>query len=187
MKEFLLKYKVGNEVNGIVSKKMNNYALVECENSSVKLYNSELNWSLNESLNKFKNLQIGDKITGSIYKINDKNNNVYISTKRQNNESSLQVDKNYQCKIIEIQFNGLIVSIEGTNILGFIKKNNISKDINISLRGFKVDQIVDAQLLTSGQGGKMPLLSIRAQEIETNEKLLENFQKNTNSSFGEFI
>ncbi len=157
---------------------------------------SDLSWDENECTEMLKNFKKGDDVKVKILDINVEKERISLGIKHLKNDpvnefiTKNPVKNKITGKIIEIEEKGLKVELESSNnILGYIKKSNLSKDKNEQkTERFAVGENVDSIILSIDSKTRMINLSIKELEIQDEKEVLSKYgSSDSGASLGDIL
>jgi len=141
--------KVGDEVKGIIVRKMATGMLVEIEKGVAGILNSK-DYSWNPRENLAGNVEVGDELTLKILSIDLAKKRMSLSKKHLDynpwNDVSVRVGEEVSGTVEEIQSRGALVKVQG--VKGFLPIAEISSErVNEVSDALKVDDVINAVIL----------------------------------------
>ena len=197
--QYIEKYNAGDEVEGTIlhdSSTYGSFIFVELiPGVDGMLHQSEIDWNFEDGVNKFNNLERGQKVSVKIINIDKEKMRISISIKRLKKDyfdeisSQLVMGNVYSVEIKSINSEGLNVSlVDFPECTGFIKKHEISNNKNVRIFNFSAGNIEKAKLISINNFKRFVNLSIKALQSDENKNAIKNNKnKITGTSFGDFL
>ena len=155
---------------------------------------SDLSWDEKDCQKILDGFKKGDSIKVKILEINVEKERISLGVKQLDNDplqdylSKNPIKSKVSGKIINIDEKSLTVQLE-ENIIGVIKRTNLSKDKNEQKTDrFAVDEQVDSIIISSDQKMRMLNLSIKEIEIQDEKEALSKYgSSDSGASLGEIL
>ena len=178
----LKKYGKNSIIEGTVSAKNENGALIKVEDTNIEgyLHQNQLSWSGNfkDQLDKLKK---GEKLKLKIVDISVENRKILLSKKALEKDpmefwADKKVDDIVTTKVLYVDKKGLTVKPEGSEMEVFIKKNSIAvQSEDARPERFTVSDRVDAAITEINTEKRKISLSLKRVEEINNEIALKNY------------
>ena len=155
---------------------------------------SDLNWDEAECTKMLQNYKKGEKLTVKILEINIEKERISLGIKQLTSDPVQEfIDKNppkskVSGKIISIEEKGIKIDL-GSNIIGFIKKSNLSKEKSEQkVERYAVDENVDSMIVSIDQKTRNVNLSIKDLEIKDEKDALNKYgSSDSGASLGDIL
>lgn len=155
---------------------------------------SDLSWDEKDCTNILQNLKKGDKITVKILEINTEKERISLGVKQLKTDPIQEFINNNPIKsnvtgaISSIEEKGLVVNLS-TNVNGFIKKINLSRDkIEQKTDRFAIGEKVDSMVVSFDIKTRMINLSIKEIEIQEEKNALNKYgSSDSGASLGDIL
>ena len=157
---------------------------------------SDLSWDENECERIIKDLKKGEKIKVKILDINADKERISLGVKHLNNDpvqdyiESNPINSKVTGKIINIDDKGLKIELDKEKqIIGFIKRSNLSNDKNENkTERFALDEKVDSIILSMDTKNRTVNLSIKELEIRDEKEALNKYGSSASgASLGDIL
>ncbi len=178
----LKKYGKDSVIEGVVSDKNENGALIKVEDTNIEgyLHQNQLSWSGNfkDQLDKLKK---GEKLKLKIVDISVENRKILLSKKALEKDpmefwANKKIDDIVTTKVIYVDKKGLTVKPEGSEMEVFIKKNSIAvQSEDARPERFTVSDRVDAAITEINTEKRKISLSLKRVEEINNEIAIKNY------------
>lgn len=177
IEEFSNKHQKGDTVKGLVNQKLPFGLVLELEERvRALLHRSEYSWNPDDNFHDY--VKIGDEVEVVLKSVDVKKEKIRVSRRllldNPWDKISFKVDEEVECKVLEVNENGLVVEAKGVN--GFIPNRELSKDrVEDPATLFAIDDKVNA-IVTSVNPERWHLrLSIRILEIRKEKASYEAY------------
>jgi Ribosomal protein S1 len=155
---------------------------------------SDLSWDEAECTKMLQNYKKGEKLTVKILEINIEKERISLGIKQLTSDPVQEfIDKNplkskVSGKIISIEEKGIKIDL-GSNIIGFIKKSNLSKEKSEQkVERYAVDENVDSMIVSIDQKTRNVSLSIKDLEIKDEKDALNKYgSSDSGASLGDIL
>ena len=155
---------------------------------------SDLNWDENKGQQTLEQFKKGDKVKVKILEINADKERISLGIKQLDSDPLQEfLDKNplksmVSGKIIEIEDKFLKISLDN-NIIGTIKRSNLSKDKNEQrVDRFALEEQVDSIIISIDQKTRTLNLSIKEIEINDEKEALTKYgSSDSGASLGDIL
>lgn len=171
--------KVGDEVEGVIIRKMANGMLVEVEREVVGIINDR-DYSWNPRENLAGNVEVGQKLSLKILTLDVAKRRMSLSKKHLEynpwNDVSVKVNEEVSGTVEELQTNGALVKVQG--VKAFLPVGEISVDrVNQVSDALKVDDVIKALVLEVDKRNWKMKISIKALAEQKERAIFENYKK----------
>lgn len=171
--------KVGDEVEGVIVRKMATGMLIEVEREIVGIINDR-DYSWNPRENLAGNVEVGDKLSVKILTLDPEKKRMSLSKKHLEynpwNDVSVRVNEEVSGTVEEIQSNGALVKVQG--VKAFLPVSEVSTDrINQVSDALKVDDVIKALVLEVDKRNWKMKISIKALAEQKERAIFENYKK----------
>ncbi|BDB95964.1 30S ribosomal protein S1 [Candidatus Hydrogenosomobacter endosymbioticus] len=179
LEEFSREHPIGSEVDVEVKGVTEFGVIVQVTpNISGTVHRSDLAWSGgDEALAKY---HAGDKIRVKILNIDPQKELIGLGVKQVSSDSqksqlkSLKKGMTVSCEIVNIVDAGLEVKVG--DLMGFIQKSDIARDYtDQDVRRFSIGEVIEAKIVKIQTINNKLMLSIRAQDMEDEQKAVEEY------------
>ena len=155
---------------------------------------SDLSWDEQECASMLKNFKKGDKVKVKILDINVEKERISLGIKHLNNDPLQEfldknpIDSKITGKIVEVDEKSLKVELDN-NIIGYIKKINLSKDKNEQkTERYAVGENVDSIIISIDNKTRTLNLSIKKLEIQDEKDALSKYGSSASgASLGDIL
>ena len=155
---------------------------------------SDLSWNEEECAKKLQDYKKGDKLTVKILDINIEKERISLGIKQLINDPIQEYIENNPIKskvtgkILNIEEKGIKVKLD-ENIIGFIKKSNLSREKSEQkIDRFAVDESVDSMIVSIDQKSRILNLSIKDLEIHDEKEVLNKYgSSDSGASLGDIL
>ncbi len=155
---------------------------------------SDLSWDEEECASMLKNFKKGDKVKVKILDINVEKERISLGIKHLNNDPLQEfldknpIDSKITGKIVEVDEKSLKVELDN-NIIGYIKKINLSKDKNEQkTERYAVGENVDSIIISIDNKTRTLNLSIKKLEIQDEKDALSKYGSSASgASLGDIL
>ena len=157
---------------------------------------SDLSWDENECETMLKNFKKGDNVKVKILDISGEKERISLGIKHLKSDPIQDfLEKNAMKskvtgKITEVDEKGLKIELDSqSNVYGFVKKNNLSKDKNEQkTERFAVGENIDSIIVSIDSKSRMLNLSIRELEIQDEKEVLSKYGSSASgASLGDIL
>ncbi len=171
--------KVGDEVEGVIIRKMANGMLVEVEREVVGIIN-ERDYSWNPRENLAGNVEVGSKLSFKILTLDPEKRRMSLSKKHLEynpwNDVSVRVNEEVSGTVEEIQTKGALVKVQG--VKAFLPISEINSDrVNQVADVLKVDDVIKALVLEVDKRNWRMKISIKGLAEQKERAIFENYKK----------
>ena len=171
--------KVGDEVEGVIVKKMATGMLMAVEREVVGIINDR-DYSWNPRENLAGNVEVGDKLSVKILTLDPEKRRMSLSKKHLEynpwNDVSVKVNEEVSGTVEELQSKGALVKVQG--VKAFLPISEITSDrVNQIADVLKVDDVIKALVLEVDKRNWRMKLSIKALADQKERAIFENYKK----------
>ena len=155
---------------------------------------SDLSWDEKECAKKLENFKKGDSVKVKILDINTEKERISLGIKQLESDpvqefiNNNPLKSNVTGKISLIDEKGLTIDLS-SNVLGFIKKSNLSKDkIEQKTERFALGEKVDSTIISVDNKSRVINLSIKEIEIQEEKQALNKYgSSDSGASLGDIL
>lgn len=171
--------KVGDEVEGVIVRKMATGMLVEVEKEVVGIIN-ERDYSWNPRENFAGNVEVGSKVAFKILTLDPEKRRMSLSKKHLEynpwNDVSVRVNEEVSGTVEELQSKGALVKVQG--VKAFLPIGEISSDrVNQISDVLKVDDVIKVLVQEVDKRNWRMKVSIKALADQKERAIFENYKK----------
>jgi len=155
---------------------------------------SDLSWNESECSKMLQNYKKGDKLTVKILDINIEKERISLGIKQLSSDPVQNYIENHPKntkvtgKIIKIEDKGITLNLED-NVIGFIKKNNLSREKNEQkVDRYAVNENIDSMIVSIDSKSRIINLSIKDLEIKDEKEALNKYgSSDSGASLGDIL